>query len=175
MTIKICIFSILAVLIFVKFRTELLSFMTHGFYVFFAFEALLLLLFFNIDFLIVSVFSWHQILSWMFLLVSALIALMGFYGLKKYGKPAEGWEETTHLIKQGIFRYIRHPLYSSLILLAIGILLKDLTLQSTAACLVSVVFLVAASVVEEKENLLKFGEAYSRYMNGRKRYIPLIF
>ena len=106
---------------------------------------------------------------------SLLFALSGFYGLKRYGKPVDDWEDTTHLITQGIFHYIRHPLYSSLILLNLGIFLKNVTLLSTIACLIATVFLVTASKVEEKENHAKFGSAYEEYMMKTKHYFPFIF
>ena len=175
MTVKIVIFVILALFIFFKFRRGLRSLTNHGFYMFFAFEALLVLLFFNIDFWISRAFTWYQILSWISLVASALLALIGFYSLKKYGKSIEGWEDTTHLITQGIFRCIRHPLYSSLILLSIGFLLKNVTLQSIVACFISIVSLMAASKVEERENLAKFGSPYNGYKKVTKRYIPFIF
>ena len=132
MTAKIVIFVIIALLIFLTFRPALRSVTSHGFYVFFAFESLLALLFFNIGFWVVNVLSWYQILSWIFLVSSAFIAISGFYGLKKYGKPDDEWENTTLLINRGIFRYIRHPLYSSLILLVLGILLKRVMLLTVA-------------------------------------------
>jgi protein-S-isoprenylcysteine O-methyltransferase Ste14 len=175
MIIKIAVFAILALLVLIVFRGELRSLASHGFYMFFAFESLLALLFFNTDFWIHRPFSWYQILSWIILAISALLAFSGFYGLKKYGKPVEGWEETTELIRKGIFRYIRHPLYSSLILLSIGILLKNMALQPFIACLVCVSFLVTASMIEEKENLAKFGDSYRAYAHDTRRYIPFIF
>jgi len=175
MIIKISVFAALALLVLIIFRGELRSLTSHGFYMFFAFESLLALLFFNTDFWIHRPFSWYQILSWVLLVISALLAFSGFYGLKKYGKPVEGWEETTELIRKGIFRYIRHPLYSSLILLAIGILLKNMALQPFIACLVCVSFLVTASMIEEKENLAKFGDSYRAYAHDTRRYIPFIF
>ncbi len=175
MIIKISVFAVLALIVFIVFRGELRSLTSHGFYMFFAFESLLALLFFNVDSFVFRVFPWYQILSWVFLVISALLAFSGFYGLKKYGKPIVGWEETTELIKKGIFRYIRHPLYSSLILLAIGILLKNMALQSFIACFVCISFLVTASMVEERENLAKFGGSYHTYANDTRRYIPFIF
>ncbi len=175
MTIKIVVFAVLALLVFMIFRGELRSRTSHGFYMFFAFESLVALLFFNIDSWVDRAFSWYQVLSWVLLVISAFLALSGFYGLKKYGKPVEGWEETTELIQRGIFRYIRHPLYSSLILLAIGILLKNTALHSSITCFFCVSFLVTASMVEEKENLKKFGDSYHAYATDTKRYIPFIF
>jgi len=175
MTLKIFIFALLALFIVLMFKRSLRSLRTHGFYMFFAFEALLVLLFFNIDFLFEGAFSWYGMLSWVFLVVSALLALSGFYGLKKYGEPVEGWEETTQLIDKGVFRYIRHPLYTSLSLLAIGIFLKHVTLPSFIMFFVATSFLVTASLVEEKENVAKFGGTYRAYTQTSKRYIPFVF
>jgi protein-S-isoprenylcysteine O-methyltransferase Ste14 len=175
MIIKISVFAVLALLVLIVFKGELRSLTSHGFYMFFAFESLLALLFFNVDSFVFRVFPWYQILSWILLVISALLAFSGFYGLKKFGKPVEGWEETTELIRRGIFRYIRHPLYSSLILLAVGILLKNMALKPFIACFVCISFLVTASIIEEKENLAKFGDSYHAYANDTRRYIPFIF
>ena len=82
MRVKIEILSMLALLIFANFRKELGSFSNHGFYMFFAFEALLALFFLNIGFLFNSGFSWYQLLAWIPLAASLLFVLSGFYGLK---------------------------------------------------------------------------------------------
>ena len=174
MTVKIVIFSMLALLIFIKFKKELGSLNTHGFYMFFAFESLLVLLFLNIGFWFHSGFSWYQMPSWILLAASLLFALSGFYGLRQYGKPIDDWENTTYLITEGVFHYIRHPLYSSLILLNLGIFLKNINLLSTVAYLISTGFLVAASKVKEKENHAKFESAYEEYMMKTKLYFPFI-
>ena len=174
MTAKIGVFVIIALLIFIKFRPELRSVTSHGIYVFFAFESLLALLFFNIGFWAVNVLSWYNIISWIFLVSSAFIAISGFYYLKKHGKPDDEWENTTLLINRGIFRYIRHPLYSSLILLVIGILLKRVTLLTIVLCSICIFFLITASLVEERENFKKFGDAYTTYKRTTMRYVPFI-
>jgi protein-S-isoprenylcysteine O-methyltransferase Ste14 len=174
MTAKIVIFVIIALLIFIKFRSALRSVTTHGFYVFFAFESLLALLFVNIGFWAVHVVSLYQIISWIFLIVSAFIAINGFYSLKKYGKPDDEWENTTVLIDRGIFRYIRHPLYSSLILLVMGILLKRVTYMSLVIGSICIFFLITESLIEERENNKKFGDAYTTYKRTTMRYVPFI-
>jgi protein-S-isoprenylcysteine O-methyltransferase Ste14 len=175
MNIKTVIFAVVALFIFVKFIPAFRSFKKHDFYMFFAFEALLVLLFLNIRFWFSDPFSWDKIISWVLLLSSILFALGGFYALIKYGKPKEGWEETTQLINRGAFYYIRHPLYTSLMLLAFGVFLKDVTWPSVVACFVTIISLVAASLVEEKENLEKFGKAYEQYIEGKRRYIPFVY
>ena len=174
MSAKLTVFLIIAILVFIKFRPALRSVTTHGFYVFFAFEFLLALLFVNMGFWAVHVVSLYQIISWIFLAVSAFIAISGFYGLRKYGKPDDDWENTTVLIDRGIFRYMRHPLYSSLILLVIGILLKRITFVPLVIGCICIFFLITASLVEERESLKKFGDAYTTYKRTTMRYVPFI-
>jgi protein-S-isoprenylcysteine O-methyltransferase Ste14 len=142
---------------------------------FFAFEALLVLFYLNIDKWLINPFSWDQVFSWFLAVTSAGFALSGFYALRKYGETDGDWEATTRLIQKGVFEYIRHPLYSSLMILAVGILFKDLTFPAIMAFLVALTFLVAASFVEEKENLAKFGVEYAVYVNNTRRYIPFVF
>ncbi len=174
MSVKLTVFLIIAILVFIKFRPALRSVTTHGFYVFFAFEFLLALLFVNMGFWAVHVVSLYQIISWIFLAVSSFIAISGFYGLRKYGKPDDDWENTTVLIDRGIFRYMRHPLYSSLILLVIGILLKRITFVPLVIGCICIFFLITASLVEERESLKKFGDAYTTYKRTTMRYVPFI-
>jgi len=94
--------------------------------------------------------------------------------LKMVGRPKGGIENTTVLLKRGAYKYIRHPLYSSLLLLGWGVFLKDVSLVSITLVLVASVFLVATAKVEEKENLQKFGADYSGYMKKTKMFIPFI-
>ena len=60
-------------------------------------------------------------------------------------------------------------------LLTLGLFLKNVSLPSAIVCLVAIILLVTASLVEEKENLDKFGKAYEQYIEGKKRYIPFVY
>lgn len=83
MALKIPIFAILALLIFLIFKRPLRSVHTHDFYMLLAFEALLVLLFFNVSFWFKHTFLYHGMLSWIFLVCSGLLAFSGFYSLNK--------------------------------------------------------------------------------------------
>lgn len=174
MIIKGIAFALLSFGIVMKFRKELFAFQRHGPYMFVAAEALLLLFIFNGGFMFQNPFSLWQVFSWILMLASAGLAVFGFHALKRYGKAVEDWENTTRLVHEGVFTYIRHPLYASLMLLAGGMLLKDLSVPAASAFMVTICFLVAASRVEERENLAKFGAEYEHYVLRTKRYIPLI-
>ncbi len=101
---------------------------SHGFFRFFAFESILVLLLLNAKHWFREPFSVLQVVSWLLLLSSLAMAVHGFYLLRISGKPATGIENTTILVKRGVYKYIRHPLYSSLLLLTFGVFLKETSL-----------------------------------------------
>lgn len=128
-------------------------------------------------------FSILQILSWIFLVVSILLLVEGLMGLRKQGKPDDsrvdesllGLEKTTRLVTGGIYRYIRHPMYSSLLFLGAGIFLKSLSLWSGGLLVLVFVFLHLTALVEEQENIRYFGNEYIGYMTRTKRFIPFFW
>ena len=138
------------------------------------FELILALILVNAESWFTNPFSVTQIISWILLLGSIIMAIQGFYLLYEIGRPTQGIEDTTILVKTGIYKYIRHPLYGSLILIAFGTLLKDITLLSVVLAILAVIFSVATAMVEEKENLQRFGDKYASYMKSTKRFLPFI-
>jgi protein-S-isoprenylcysteine O-methyltransferase Ste14 len=168
------IFIILSVLLFIWSWKPLQNLRVHGFYRFFAFELILALIIVNADIWFTNPFSIAQIISWILLLGSIIFAIYGFYLLHKIGRPAKGIEDTRILVKTGIYKYIRHPLYSSLILIAWGAFLKDISLLPVILVIAATIFVTATTIVEERENLLRFGDKYVSYMKTTKRFIPFI-
>ena len=147
---------------------------SYGFLRFFAFESILVLILYNIEHWFRNPFSILQIISWLLMITSVVIVSSGFYMLRKFGKPKDVIDDTAVLVTRGIYKYIRHPLYGSLILLAWGIFLKDISLVSLTLALVASSLPVIMAKVEEKENIKKFGEEYSSYIKAIKMFIPFI-
>ncbi len=147
---------------------------SHGFYRFFAFEAILALIVVNASAWFQNPFGPVQILSWISLLGSATLAALGFWYLVRAGRPSGYFENTTELVMSGPYRSVRHPLYGSLLLLAWGTFLKDITVASVLLACAATAMLVATAKVEEKANLKKFGEAYGDYSHRTKMFLPRI-
>jgi protein-S-isoprenylcysteine O-methyltransferase Ste14 len=147
---------------------------THGFYRFFAFEAILALVLVNLRFWFVQPFTPLHLLSWLCLIASGFLAIHGFYLLRKVGQPEGDFEATTRLVEVGAYHYIRHPLYGSLLWLAVGAYLKNPSLAGTGLLLGALAFLVFTARVEEGENLEHFGQAYVDYMQRTRMFIPYI-
>jgi len=78
-------------------------------------------------------------------------------------------------VTSGIFRYIRHPLYSSLLYLAWGAFFKGVSSVTWVLVLSATALLVATARIEECENIDYFGEPYREYMRHTKMFIPYVF
>ena len=165
-------------------RASLHSPRSHGFYRFFAWEAILALILLNVEYWFWNPFSLQQILSWIFLIASAFLVLHAVHLLRMIGKPTASrsddgatiaFEKTTQLVRVGAYKYIRHPMYSSLLFLTWGVLFKDLSWLSVTLALPATVFLVATAKAEEAENLRFFGTTYQTYIKQTRMFIPFIF
>jgi protein-S-isoprenylcysteine O-methyltransferase Ste14 len=156
---------------------------SHGFFRFFAFEAILCIIVINAPVWFQQPFAPMQLLSWALLLVSLGLAVHGFYLLRRLGQPSRpdpgsglfGVENTTSLVTNGAYRFIRHPLYASLLYLAWGAALKSLTPVAVVLALVATASLFTTAKTEEVENLRRFGDAYREYMAHTRLFIPFVF
>jgi protein-S-isoprenylcysteine O-methyltransferase Ste14 len=147
----------------------------HGFYRFFAWEAILALIVLNLRFWLADPFSPLHLFAWALLLLSIFLAVHGFRLLRRVGQPQGEFENTTRLVTVGAYRYIRHPLYASLLYLAAGAWLKHVTPASTLLFAIAALFLYATARVEESENLARFGSEYAAYMRQTKMFIPFVY
>ncbi len=156
---------------------------SHGFYRFFSWEAILILLIFKIEFWFSDPYSWNQIISWILLLTSLCFVFGGTITLKKNGKQQNirneenlyTFEKTSELVTSGIYKYVRHPLYSSLLFLTWGTYLKNPDWILLFAAIFASLFLYFTARADEKECIRFFGEEYREYMKKTKRFIPFIF
>jgi protein-S-isoprenylcysteine O-methyltransferase Ste14 len=156
---------------------------SHGLYRFVSWECILWIFASNYPVWFRDPWSLPQLVSWAFLCASGYLVIAGTVMLKRAGKPEKSredpslfrFEQTTELVDRGIFRYIRHPLYSSLLLLTWGIFLKGPTLFLLAVSVVSSLFLFLTAYFDERECLNVFGERYAGYMKRTRRFIPFVF
>jgi len=179
---RIILFGVLSLpVIFVSWRT-IFNIKSHGFYRFFSWECIIWLFVSNYQLWFNDPFGIKQLFSWLFLFISIYLVISGVILIKKIGKPVNNrnekslyqFEKTSELIDQGIFKYIRHPLYSSLLFLTWGIFLKNTTDFLFFISLLSTVFLFLTAIFDEKECIKFFGNKYSDYIKKSKRFIPFI-
>ena len=178
------VFVLGSVLIIYISRKSLGSPQSHGFYRFLAWECILGLFLLNVRFWFVEPLAWNQLIAWTLLFASFIPLGFGVHFLRTQGKPIEkregdpsllAFEKTTNLVTSGIYKYIRHPLYCSLLLLTWGIFFKHITLTVATLTVTATVFLVFTAKADEAECIRFFGSQYQDYMKRSKMFIPYLF
>ena len=179
---SVVIFIFVSCILFSLCRKQLANPSCHGFYRFFAFEGILLLLVINYRFANLNSWNTNQAISFCLLITSLIIVILSVRQLRKKGGKQKrlntpenfGFENTTQLVTQGIYKYIRHPMYSSLLILNWGIMFQQPTWFTVLiAALVSLMLIITAKV-EETENINFFGENYLSYQRHSKMLIPFV-
>ncbi len=181
--IKIFLFAAVSTCIVYISRKSLFMISSHGFYRLFAWEAIAALVLVNIRSWFIDPLSTFQIISWMFLCGSLIVLGLGFFRLRTASKPSRRredetlleFEKTSTLVTSGIYRYIRHPLYASLLFLAWGAFLKDVSWSSIFLTTTATLCLGAAAKADEAECSRYFGLPYQEYMLRTKMFIPFFF
>ena len=96
--------------------------------------------------------------------------------LGKYYLPSIGTVEGQKIVKDGIYKYIRHPGYLGEILIFFGLGFVTYSLLGIlGAFIVSLMVYFGKVIPEEKYMLEKFGKEYEEYMKETFRFIPYIF
>ncbi len=102
--------------------------------------------------------------------ISARIALGQAYS------PRGAAQEQTNLIRQGPYKYLRHPLYLAAVLWCIG---WPLFLKSLFGSLTALTFIIPALRIrindEEQELVRVFGDDYRKYQEETWRLLPFIY
>jgi protein-S-isoprenylcysteine O-methyltransferase Ste14 len=164
-------------------RRALLHPRSHGFYRFFAWEILWIMFLLNAGGWFSDPLAWYQLVSWILLIASLVLVILGIRLLHDIGRQDSGrsdpsllgMEKTSRLVTVGLYRYIRHPLYSSLLFLAWGMFFKSPSWLDAGLALLCTLFLTATARVEEQENIDYFGDDYAAYMKHSKMFIPYLF
>ncbi|HET6718040.1 MAG TPA: methyltransferase [Rhodocyclaceae bacterium] len=154
----------------------------HGFYRFFAWEAILGLVVLNYRIWGEQPFSPHQLVSWVLIAASIYLVHQGVTLLRGHGAASAerdegglyGFERTTTLVRHGVFRYIRHPMYASLLALAWGAYFQDPALAGAILASAASLFLVLTAKADERECARYFGPVYVDYMKQTKMFVPFV-
>lgn len=169
------------ILVFIS-KSTLANTRSHGFSRLLAWEAILALFVLNAKYWWLHPFSPQQLISWTLLSLSLVYLFSSLYLLLAKGHISSDrkdnslfkLEKTTVLVTSGIYRYIRHPMYGSLLFLAWGIFAKQTSFLSLLLTLLSTGFLLLTAKREEIECVQYFGEAYKDYMNKTKLFLPFL-
>jgi protein-S-isoprenylcysteine O-methyltransferase Ste14 len=122
--------------------------------------------------------SFYPTIAWL-----ALVPLAGALWLfrRSHADLGRNWSVTLKVrqnhavVKAGVYRLVRHPMYSSFLLLGLAQLLLLPNWFAGASGLVGVGLLFVFRVGREERMMLEsFGDEYRSYMAGTKRIIPWV-
>jgi protein-S-isoprenylcysteine O-methyltransferase Ste14 len=101
-----------------------------------------------------------------FLILSSYLASTGLAIVFGKGRRHTG------VIREGVFNYVRHPIYLSEILCYLGLLLLSISLAATLVWVLTLCFMHYISRHEERLLLARFGKNYEEYMQDVPMWIP---
>jgi protein-S-isoprenylcysteine O-methyltransferase Ste14 len=76
------------------------------------------------------------------------------------------------VIRKGVFRFVRHPIYLSEIILYVGLLIIHISLAAAGILVIAIFFLHYISRYEEKLLLVRFPDEYKQYMKEVPMWFP---
>jgi protein-S-isoprenylcysteine O-methyltransferase Ste14 len=120
------------------------------------------------DFLTIYITPFVRIpLAVVFYLLAVYMAVNGMSTIYKMksGKP--------EVIRTGVFRLVRHPVYLAEILLYLGFLMVNISLTAVGVWLITIAFLHFISCREEKTLSVYFGDEYTRYRADIPMWLPV--
>jgi protein-S-isoprenylcysteine O-methyltransferase Ste14 len=83
--------------------------------------------------------------------------------------------EDHRLVRTGIYRLVRHPVYSGTILALLGLPLCLSSLFGTALMVVVIPLFLNRIRIEERLLIEEFGAQYEEYMEATEKLVPLIY
>jgi protein-S-isoprenylcysteine O-methyltransferase Ste14 len=107
-------------------------------------------------------------------LIAIGFALIGAcaWQFKRAQTCIEPWRPTSSIIKGGLYRYSRNPIYVGFVIVGIGFALAFNTLWMLVGVIVFVAIATKYVIAREEKYLeAKFGEAYSDYRRETRRWL----
>ena len=116
-----------------------------------------------------------QLIGFFTMFFGGIIAIWARLILKNNWSGKVQIVEGQRVIKSGLYRFIRHPIYLGFSLCFFGSLLFRMNYAALLACIIMIPLHIIKAKQEEKLLLQEFGVEYSEYMNTTKRLIPFIY
>lgn len=107
--------------------------------------------------------------------VGVLIRLMARRTLGKYFTHGLRTSQKPELVKNGIYKHVRHPAYLGSLLLSLGIPMIFSSLYGFFVMLGLIPCFLYRIRIEEKMLREKFGNEYREYMKKTRKLIPYIY
>jgi protein-S-isoprenylcysteine O-methyltransferase Ste14 len=122
-----------------------------------------------------SLDSWRLAFSVVFMILASVFSWSGARALGRQWRFDAGLNADHQLVTSGVYRIVRHPIYSSMLWMLIG---TGLMIAPVPMLLLSLLlFVIGAEIrvrVEDRLLASRFGEQFYRYQRTVAAYIPLV-
>ncbi|MEL6812206.1 MAG: isoprenylcysteine carboxylmethyltransferase family protein [Bacteroidota bacterium] len=138
-------------------------------------QFILFAIYFGIDWHFVDIGFpvWVDYVSILFLIIGVFIILLGILNLNENLSPFPSPKRNANLISSGIYKYIRHPIYTGiLIAMTSYAVFVACPFKLTITLVLAIVFYFKSNL--EEELLIERFEQYKDYIKSTGRFFPRI-
>jgi protein-S-isoprenylcysteine O-methyltransferase Ste14 len=115
-------------------------------------------------------------IGFIFYLTGAMITLISRTQLGRFGTAELSTEEDHQLFTQGVYKYIRNPMYSGGLIATIGFCLVFRCIITLIIMFIYTFLVYRMRIIEEERILLaKFGQEFEEYKRKTKRLLPFLY
>ena len=107
-------------------------------------------------------------LGWLFIAGGSIPFIWGHFVL---GKPTHMPSVRDKLMRESLYAYVRHPIYSGGMVMCVGLALLKPTSTFVVACAFGIIWLIIQARLEEVDLLQRLPD-YRQYMKEVPRFIP---
>lgn len=142
-------------------------------YIFVSLQGILFIAFLgNIDFFNWQIPYWIQIASLFPALIGMVIIIKAILQLNKNLSPYPSPIQNGQLIKDGLYKYVRHPIYSGVIITCLSLSIFTSSEYRTLVTILLYILFYFKSKYEEKRLSLIYSD-YQEFMKTRARFFIL--
>ncbi|MGK0374679.1 MAG: protein-S-isoprenylcysteine O-methyltransferase Ste14 [Arenicella sp.] len=118
-------------------------------------------------------FSSPRVFAQMLVIVGGLSAIFHYLHIKSFNSKFE--RPDTLVTEQGLFKYVRHPMYLSDCLTYSGLFLLFPTIPTAMVLVVGVVALLKQSKIEDRYLAARFDQQFSGWRKRSKLIVPFLY
>jgi protein-S-isoprenylcysteine O-methyltransferase Ste14 len=118
--------------------------------------------------------GWSKFIGILLLIAGLAIAIMAFFELGASFTPFVNPREEGQLVTTGIYQFMRHPMYSGALMLALGWSLAWSTILGIILSFV-LFFILDRKANQEEQLLIRKYPEYEDYRTNVKKFIPFLY
>jgi protein-S-isoprenylcysteine O-methyltransferase Ste14 len=92
--------------------------------------------------------------------------------LGRYWSPLPGLRENHQLVTSGPYRFVRHPMYTTMIVLFLSFSLTTANLPVTVSSILAIILTIRWGLKEEGLMIGRFGREYEEYIKRTGAFLP---